>query len=421
METKTTHRKTIWIITEYYYPNENTTSYLLGHIAEGLSALHNVNVITSTHGTDNEIKNSVKIFRTKNSVFDKNNLYLRIVKHIISGGYLFFKARKLIKRNDEVFVVTDPATSVLFIRFLKIFISFRLTYLVHDLFPENLLVINAIKKNNIIYKCILRFYNWAFRGADRIFVLGRDMSLIIKDKLKDQCPPVFIIPNFADVNNIVPKPKENNIIIKNYNLEKKFVLLYTGTIGRLQGINNLLESMLLLKDEKNIHLLMIGDGAQKKLVKDYIRKHELPNITLLKTMERKFSNDFLNAGDIGIVSLIHDCLGTAVPSKTYTYMAAGKPVLAVMDRNAEISILTNETDIGWTIEPDKPQVFVNKVREISKLKEAIIAKGENSRKLCCNYYSVNNAVLKFLSAIKSSVLYYSLADLFASLTVEIFI
>ena len=65
METKTTHRKTIWIITEYYYPNENTTSYLLGHIAEGLSALHNVNVITSTHGTDNEIKNSVKIFRKK--------------------------------------------------------------------------------------------------------------------------------------------------------------------------------------------------------------------------------------------------------------------------------------------------------------------------------------------------------------------
>ena len=421
METETAKRKTIWIITEYYYPNENTTSYLLGHIAEGLSAFHDVNVITSTHGIDNEIKNSVKIFRTKNSAFNKNNLHLRIAKHIISGGFLFLRARKLIKRDDEVFVVTDPATSVLFIRFLKIFIPFKLTYLVHDLFPENLLIIKAIKKSNPLYKCILGFYNWAFRGADRLFVIGRDMSVLLKDKLKDKCPPLFNIPNFADVNDIEPKPREANIIIKNYNLEEKFVLLFTGTIGRLQGIKNLLETMLLLKDEKNIHLLMIGDGAYLKLVKNFIREHELTNITLLKTMERKFSNDFLNAGDIGIVSLIHNCSGTAVPSKTYTYMAAGKPVLAVMDQNAEISILTNENDIGWAIDPDKPQIFANKVREISKLKDAIKAKGENSRKICCNYYSVNNAVLNFLSAIKSSVLYYSFADFFASLTVEIFI
>ena len=421
METETTKRKTIWIITEYYYPNENTTSYLLGHIAEGLSALHNVNVITSTQGTDNEIKNSVKIFRTKNSAFDKNNLHLRIVKHIISGGFLFFKARKLIKRDDEVFVVTDPATSILFLRLLKIFIPFKLTYLVHDLFPENLLIINATSKNNIIYKCTLKLYNWALKGADRIFVLGRDMSLILKNKLKDHCPPVFIIPNFADVNNIVPKPKETNVIIKNNNLEEKFVLLFTGTIGRLQGIKNLLESMLLLKDEKNIHLLMIGDGAHKKLVKDFVSENELTNITLLKTMERKFSNDFLNAGDVGIVSLIHNCTGTAVPSKTYTYMAAGKPILAVMDKNAEISILTNETNIGWSIDPDKPQLFAKKVREISTQKDAIKIKGENSRKVCCDCYSVNNAVLNFLSAIKTSVLYYSLADLFAALTSEIII
>jgi hypothetical protein len=83
--------------------------------------------------------------------------------------------------------------------------------------------------------------------------------------------------------------------------------------------------------------------------------------------------------------------------------------------------MTNETDIGWAIDPDKPQIFANKVREISKLKDAIKAKGENSRKLCCNYYSVNNAVLNFLSAIKSSVLYYSLTDMFASLTGEILI
>jgi glycosyltransferase involved in cell wall biosynthesis len=396
MEKLNQKRKTIWIITEYYYPNENTTSYLLGLIAEGIAEYHNVNIITSTPGNKKETKNSVNIFRARDSSLDKNNLNSRIIKHTISGIYLFLKASKLVKRGDEVFVVTDPATSVFFIRFLKIFIPFKLTFMVHDLFPENLLIINAIKKGNLIYKFILSLYNWAFKGADRLIVIGRDMEILIKKKLKNQCPPIFIIPNFADVEEIVPMPKKDNLIIKSNKLENKFILLFTGTIGRLQGIQNLIDSMLLLKDNTEIHLLMIGDGAYKKSVEYFIKEHKLTNITLLHTMERKFSNDFLNAGDIGIVSLIRNCSGTAVPSKTYTYMAAGKPIFASMDINAEISILINESNIGWRVDPDNPEIFANKLKEISKLKEDLKLKGENSRKICYDQYSVKKAISNFL-------------------------
>ena len=400
MDTNNQKRKTIWIITEYYYPNENTTSYLLGLIAEGITEYHNVNVITSTIGNKNEIKNSVNIFRTRDSSFNKNVLHLRIIKHIIAGIFLFLKAGKLVKRGDEVFVVTDPATSVFFIRLLKILKPFNLTFMVHDLFPENLLIIKAIKKSNLIYKTILSFYNWAFKGADRLIVIGRDMEILIKKKLKNQCPPIYIIPNFADVKEIVPSPKDENIIIKTNNLKNKFVLLFTGTIGRLQGINNLIESMLLLRDDREIHLLMIGDGAYKSIVENFILNHSLTNITLLDTMERKYSNDFLNAGDIGLVSLIRDCSGTAVPSKTYSYMAAGKPILAIMDEDAEISILINETNIGWRIEPDNPEFFAKKLKEISKHKNDLRLKGENSRRICCNYYSAEKAIFNFLSILK---------------------
>jgi glycosyltransferase involved in cell wall biosynthesis len=393
-------KKAVWLITEYYYPNENTTSYLLGLIAEGLSGYTNVNVITSTQGDKKiEINNSVKIFRARNSSFDKNILHLRIIKHIISGAFLFIRSIRLIKKGDEVFVVTDPATSVFFIRLLKLFKSFRLTFMIHDLFPENLITIKAIKENNIFYKIIRLIYNWAFKGADRLFVIGRDMEKVIKKKLKNHCPPIFLVPNFADINEIIPMPKNENAIIKKYQLENKFILLFTGTIGRLQGINNLLESMLLLKDEKVFHLIMIGDGAYKKMVEEFLKTHELSNVTLIDTMERKYSNDFLNAGDLGIVSLIKNCSGTAVPSKTYTYMAAGKPILAIMDKNAEISILIEQTNIGWRVDPDNPKIFVKKLREIYKSSDDLNLKGENSRKICCEYYSVEKAISNILSAI----------------------
>lgn len=398
MITKKFERKSIWIITEYYFPNENTTSYLLGLVANGLAEYHDVNVITSTSGKE-EIKDSVNIFRAINPPFNKNNLYLRTVKHIISGFFLLLKAIQLIKKGDEVFVVTDPATSVFFVRILKVFRPFKLTFLVHDLFPENLLVINATRKNRLIYKIILKLYNWSFIGADRLFVIGRDMECLIKEKLKTQCPPIYFVPNFADVNKIVPMPREENLIIEQNFLKNKFIVLFTGNIGRLQGIQNLLESMLLLKENNEIHLLMIGDGAYKKMVQDFIKYHDLTNITLINSMERKYSNDFLNAGDIGLVTLIKNCLGTAVPSKTYTYMAAGKPIFAIMDEDAEISTMIDEYTIGWKVNPDFPEKFAGKLLEISKQKDEIKLRGEKSRKICCEYYSVEKAITNFLNII----------------------
>ncbi len=397
--------KKFWIITEYYYPNENTTAYIMTKIAEGLGQHVDINIITSTAASDIGIKkeqiNNVTIYRVKESKLDKNIFLWRIIKLIILGLRLFIKSANLVKENDTVMVVTNPVTIIFLMRILRCFKKFTLIILVHDIFPENLIVAKVLKPGNFLYKITLKLFNWSYIKADKLVVIGRDMELFMKNKLGRRCPIIFYIPNFVDNNEIKPFPKESNRILKEYNLTDKFIVLYTGNIGRAQDINNILTTMELLKENNNIHLLIIGNGAMENTVIQYVKKYLLSNITLLPSMKRAFSNEFLNAGDVGLVSLQRGRKGIAVPSKTYTFLSAAKPILAVVDNKSEISIMIEESNCGWWTLPGDPQTLKKLILTISNSCDEVREKGENSRHLAEEIYSMEKIIIRFKEIILS--------------------
>lgn len=391
--------KKYWIISELYHPNENTTAYIITKIAEGLGIYTNVNVITSTSSSIKEVSkeriNNVTIHRVQDSKLNKNIFLWRILKLIILGLRLFFKSASLVKKNDTVIVVTNPATIIFLISILRILKKFELVILVHDVFPENLVVAKVLKSGNFLYKITLSLFNWAYRKADKLVVIGRDMDQFMRLKLGSKCPSIVFIPNFADCNEIRPQPKwQNKILIENC-LCEKFVLLYTGNIGRAQDINNILKTMELLKKMEKIHLLIIGDGANTALVKQFIKEKCLSNITLLPAIAREFSNDFLNAGDIGLVSLQKGRKGIAVPSKTYTFLAAAKPILAVVDKESEIYRMVTESNCGWLSDPGEPASLRDLIIQICDSEKEIITKGVIARNLALEKYSVEKIIAQF--------------------------
>jgi glycosyltransferase involved in cell wall biosynthesis len=391
--------KKVWILSEYFYPNDVTTSIILTKIAEGLSEKADVNVITSTSSVNRGIKferfNNINIYRVKESSLDKNNLYKRIIKMILLGLRLFYKSAILLKKNDTVLVVTNPATIIFLIAILRTFKRINLVILVHDIFPENLVVAKILNANNIFYKITLHLFNWAYKKADKLIVIGRDMEAFMKNKLGKRCPETVFIPNFVDSNLIKPESKKQNKILKKYDLTEKFVLLFTGNIGRAQDFSNILETMELLKDNDQIHLLIIGDGVNAKYVTQIIKEKNLKNITLLPLMKREFANEFLNAGDIGLVSLQKGRKGIVVPSKTYPFLAAGKPVLAIVDKDSEIYLMVNESHCGWWSEPGNPLTLKNSIDQIYGMGDEIIRRSLNARKLAIEKYSLEKVIPQF--------------------------
>ena len=392
----------VWIISEYYFPNGNTTSHIMTRIAEGTAAggAADVNVITSTAAPEgfaagDERRDGVRIFRTRDSRFDKNVLHQRILRITLLGVRLLRKASALVKPDDTVLVVTNPATIIFLIRLLRAFKRFRLVVLVHDIFPENLIAAGIIKGKTAPYRMTLAAFNWAYRKADRLVVIGRDMADFMRLKLGPSCPPISFIPNFADVRAIEPRPRAQNELLRAHGLAGKFVVLFVGNIGRAQDFPNILRTMELLREHREIHLLIVGDGVNAATVRRFVEDKGLDSITLLPSMPRDSENVFLNAGDVGLVSLQKGRRGIVSPSKAYPLLAAGKPLLAVADPGSEIELMVKEANCGWWCEPGDPEALSGLVLRISRAAGEVAEKGLIARRLAVDEYSIEKVIPRF--------------------------
>lgn len=396
------NKNKLWIVSEFFYPIENATGFIITKIVDKLAVDSKINVITLGDSIK-ERSNNISTIRIKEVVsLDKNKLIQRIVKQLLISVRFLLSILKNVKKNDTVVTVTNPALNLIFLSLIKRIKKINLIIIVHDVFPENLIVTGISNESKLVYKIAKGLFNYAYNKGDILITLGRDMQKKIQNKVKNK-ENVVCIQNFSDTFNIFPSIKEENTILAKNKLVNKFIVLFTGNIGRMQNIDRLLETIKILKKDIDIHFLFIGEGAYVEKMKDFIKENSLFNITMLPNMSREKENDFLNAGDIGLVSLVPNVMGTGVPSKTYSYMAAGKPILAFLDEDSEIAIMTKEENIGWVVNPNNPIELAEKIIEIKNNKEEVITKGKKSREVAVEKYSLDIITEKYSKAIKSKI------------------
>jgi glycosyltransferase involved in cell wall biosynthesis len=386
-------KKKLWIVTELYFPEESATSYIFTKIAEGLANEFDVSVITGqpdytkkiTNILKNEYINNVYIERCNIPSFDKNKLLFRIIRAILLSILLSYQALKRVWRGDVVLVVTNPATLLFFMIFVCMIKRARFLILVHDVFPENLLAANIVK-NVLIIKIINFISNFPYRKASKVISIGRDMALVLQRKIAAGTPTVEVITNWADCDNIFPQNKNSNFLIKELRLEEKFIIEFAGNIGRVQGVEYLVQAIDLIKDE-GVHFLFIGNGAKRYLLEKKVEEQSLRNITILDTRHRSEQNIFLNACDIGLITLAPGMYGLGVPSKAYNIMAAGKPIIAAVEADSEIGLMVIEENIGWVVSPGSPQALVNAIIDAKSDPDRLRKMGTRSRIVAENKYS----------------------------------
>lgn len=387
----------IIIVCEYFYPNDRTDAYLLTEIAKQLavdSAGNIVVICTSELAGNDEIeilKN--KVFRLKNSSLNDNNLFFRSLKFLILTVRLTTKAIRIIKYKNRVFLTTNPAFLIPIISFLRIFKEFEYTLLVYDVFPENLQAAKILSKKNLFYKMIKRIYDWAYSKADRLIVLGRDMEEVIGNKITSK-RPIHIIENWCDYKKVIPQKKDLNTILNNLELTDKIVFLFAGNLGRVQGIQTLLEASLLVTNN-DFRLLFIGNGAMLKEIKKFISLYDNSNVVYGGSFSMSEQNNFLNACDVSIISLSKSMYGLGVPSKSYYNMAAEKPILYIGDERSEIARVVNEFNLGWTIEPNNPEKLALLIDDICLKSEQFIDIGRRSRETVISYFSKDIILEKY--------------------------
>lgn len=376
-----------WIISELFYPEEVSTGYVMTKIAEKLSETVEVGVICGPANYQSDVleakyklSDKILINRVNTPRFDKNKPFQRILGFILLTFGVGIKILTSVKKEDKVILVTNPPTLLPLISLLKKIISFQFVIIVHDVFPENAKAVGIFNGDSILYKLVLSVFNLSYRAANKVITVGIDMKELFQQKI-GVGTPLSVITNWADHDEIFPIREDMFNPIYCSDPKSKVVIQFAGNMGRVQGLDLLFEQLSMIENP-NYELVLIGDGAQKQKLLEFVNEHHFEQVKFISSRPRTEQNHFLNSCDIGLVTLTPGMFGLGVPSKIYNIFSAGKPVVYIGDPGSEISRYIVENNAGWFFSWDDKVSIRDFFTSIGPhFRDEIAKKGKNARLL----------------------------------------
>jgi len=401
--------KKVWIVSELYYPEETSTGYIATKIAEGLSQHFPTHALCSqpTYSARGisapvrEVYNGVVIRRCRATTLNKDVLLFRLVNLLTISLSMFFHAVVSFEQGDVVLVTTNPPTLPFFTAVACRIRGAKCVLLVQDVYPESLVAAGLLDAHSFPVSVLNRLNLVLYRAMERISVFGRDMEALVREKLATGASTnIVIIRNWADADQIVPSPREQNELLKQLGLPGKFVAQYAGNIGRVHGIETLLKTAKILHGaDTDIHFLFIGSGAKKKWLEDAVKKNGLNNVTILSNRPRGDQQNFLNACDVAITAFVPGMTGVGVPSRMYNIFSAGKPIVAAVEEDSELGLVVREENVGWIVPVNDAEKIADAILEAKSKPQLLAEMGLRARAIAENKYSFKSVIEAYQSMV----------------------
>ncbi len=361
----------------YFWPDSPNCGQILWNLVKHYSSKgYMVDVITSLPSYNH---NSKKIFSKKKEKL--NNLKIRRIELLVEGNSPFKKlinAIRLglwtnylaIKGNYDIIISTSipPISGGFFAALASYITKARFIYFCMDLHPE----IGKISKdfsNPLLFMLLKKIDNWSCSRARPVVVHSLDMKNTILSRGIKKKPEIKIINNFSIPTESLNKPFSSKDLQLN---NAKLKIIFAGNLGRFQALDKIIDAMALLRNKKDIKLILVGDGSIKKKLMLKIKK-SMANVHLLNRQPIDITKEIIKKADIGLVSLDSNIYKYGYPSKLMTYLEQGKPIAAVLEKESEIAKLIENENCGFcipTLESEKiAQYFVKLTKNDSwKLK-----------------------------------------------------
>lgn len=377
-------KKKMLIYAHYYYPDVASTGQILKELAEGMKDVFDIYVICTvpsyTGVIDEKYKtkrfykediNGVNVIRIRVPEFSKEKKLSR-VRNIVSYYFGAKAATKKLGRIDYVYSISQPPIlGGLLGVYGKKKKKAKFIYNIQDFNPEQTMAVDYCK-NKLITKAMMFFDKRSCRISDKVIVVGRDMVETLKKRFKgERVPDYAYINNWINESEIYPLPEENRKVQdfkREYGLEGKYVIMYSGNIGLYYDLENLMrvikkfrkgytmtgieEEGFFTPDGREVAFAFVGDGSMLKEIKAYKKRHHIDNVIFIPYQDKSDLIYSLNAGDVHWVVNAKGIKGISVPSKCYGVMAAGRPIIGVLEEGSEARLIIEETKCGLCCEPE---------------------------------------------------------------------
>lgn len=433
-------------IKAYHDPEDIASSYLTKNVIEAFNA-SGIRVFiytpTPSRGVTKEVRRKYKQIRVESQNDGKliirrfklfpesSNVLFRIVRYFLLCLIELFMSLfyKESKRCSVLYAPSTPPTIGAIAGLVKIFSNKKFVYNLQDIFPDSLVGTGLAKKEGLLWKIGRVIENFTYRNADKIIVISEDFKRNIMAKGVPE-EKIVVVYNWVDEEAVVDVPREENKLFDKYGLDRsKFYVTYNGNIGLTQNMDMLLEVAKELQQScgssspagvqsaearsmqqgcgsnypadgsKDIHFVLVGEGAYKAEVEKRIKEQGISNVTLLPFQPYEDISHVFSLGDVSLVISKPGVGANSVPSKTWSIMSASRPVLANFDEN-ELKTIIEDHHCGIFTKAGDKEAFKEAILKLYHNSELCKEYGRNGRQFVMDNLTKEVGTRKYVDVIK---------------------
>ena len=321
----------------------------------------------------------------------------RALRYFLFSIECFWKAATV--PADFIFTGSGPPTQGVIVGLAKKFSRHKkVVYNLQDIFPDSLITSGISNEKSILMRIGRRMENFTYRHADVIITISEDMK---ENVVRKGVPPekVAVVRNWIDVRKTRPVEKAENRLFDELGLTRdKFYVVYAGNLGKVQGVEVILQAAEKLQDQQDIHFVIFGNGSEEEHIREQAKKTTNLSLFPLQPMER--ISEVYSLGDVCIIPCKPGTGGSGMPSKTWTIMATGRAIIASFDRGGEMDKVIREAACGLCAEAGNAEILAETVLNLKNHPEQVKQMGDQARKYAEKHVAREQAVQQYVRVIQ---------------------
>ena len=383
----------VLVINQYYAPDVASSGQLLADLCEGLvSKNHSISVvcaqpsyeIDSIDVSPRENLDGVEVHRISMWIFrGRSNFMFRVIGYLIFLMQAWFKASSLTRKEsfDVVITLSNPP----FVGIVGALISrcYGIKYLavVYDIHPDVVQATRWIRLPDFVFSIWNQVAKWILGHSSKVVVLGEGMKETLVNT-KDVNPenieviPIWARPEFSESFSKTQNENELDIRTRFDIGSEELIVLFAGNIGIMQPVDDVLEAARKCLEEP-VKFIFLGGGVGFEGLDNRVQDLNLHNVLLLRYQPQDVFDSILKQSDVCVVTLARGMEKYSVPSRAFTFMSAGKPIIAVMAENSDIGSIIRKNDCGWIF--DSGTDIADAILGCINRNDIVLSKGKNAQ------------------------------------------
>ncbi|MDR3142064.1 MAG: WcaI family glycosyltransferase [Tannerellaceae bacterium] len=344
-----------------------------------------------------EVKNKVIVYRCPLYVPSKVNSIKRIIHELSFLATSSFRwIRLLFKKRFDLVICVNPPFHLSIYPYLYSKLKKTETVIhIQDLQVDAARSLNMLS-NNFALEFMFKLESFFLKRSDYVSTLtdGMKRKIIDKDIPSEK---ILLLPNWVDLDKIKTLNKENSLR-QQFNIPiEDFVILYAGNIGKKQGLDLLINVAEEYVDNKKLHFIIVGAGAELSNLKNMASSKKLENVKFYPLQPYDLLSALLATADLHLVLQRKGASDLVMPSKLTGILASGGCPVVSAERGSSLYSLINENKIGFICEPESKSALTDTIN--LALKSDIKSIKLNARAYAEKHLSQGNIMKSFMQQV----------------------